>query len=110
MMITVALAGCSNASNMAADFPCDYPARVDEFTTGETLPFLGDIVDATYPTWYVSDWSSTAGEDEYISEWRRLILARNGFSEESQIEPGSTIKIPARCEDLGGDAKPQSSD
>lgn len=104
------LVGCSNAANMAADFPCDYTAQVDEFTTGETLPFLGDIVDATYPEWYVSDWSSTAGQGEYISEWGRLILARNGFSEESQIEPGSTIKIPARCEDLGGDTKPQSSD
>ncbi len=111
MMITttLALVGCSNAANMAADFPCDYTAQVDEFTTGETLPFLGDIVDATFPEWYMDDWS-IGNSDEYRTEWSRLILARNGFSEASQVEPDSTIKIPARCEDLGGSAKPQSSD
>lgn len=105
----VGLAACSNAANMANDFPCDYTARIDEFTTGESLPFLGDIVDATYPSWYMDDWS-IGNSDEYREEWSRLILARNGFSQASQIEPDSTIKIPARCEDLGGDANSQSSD
>lgn len=106
----VALVSCGNASNLAADFPCDYNAQVDEFTTGDYDSMLGDVIDATYPDWYANSFTAFMGEGDYRSEWGRLILARNGFSKESQIEPGSTIKIPARCEDLGGDAKSQSSD
>lgn len=100
----VVFAGCSNAANMAADFPCDYSARVDEFTTGGGDPVLDDVVDATFPTWYPGTWSD--GDGIYRQEWSRLILARNGFSEASQIEPDSTIKIPARCEDLGEGGEP----
>ena len=106
----VGLAACSNAANMATDFPCDYSAQVDEFTTGETLPYLSDVIDATYPYWYIDDWSASSDQGEFKAEWGRLILARNGFSSDNQIEPGSTIKIPARCADLGDDATPQSSD
>ncbi|QQS26733.1 hypothetical protein IPM44_03365 [bacterium] len=105
LTIFVALAGCGNAANMTADFPCDYSAQVDEFTTGDYDPMLGDVIDATYPDWYASSLTAFMGEGDYRSEWGRLILARNGLSKESQIEPGSSIKIPARCEDLGGEDK-----
>ncbi len=91
LILGASTTGCGNSPETLADaFACSKDVEVSDPAD------LDQIAATTFPKWYVSNSRQfTSGNDEFVTEWRRIILLRSGLSEPVRV--GSTLKVPARC-------------
>lgn len=98
LAVIVLLSGCSQASKddflerpLAERFQCDWENTLERAAT------LEDLAQHTLPA------ELTAPFD--LRDWRQLIVERNRFLTE-ELEAGTIIKVPMRCE---GEPEPEDA-